>query len=907
MAQHFKNAGQTPKRLIGLDTSPLFTHPGGIWPDWCYSIFFFHAVTAERFPSVNAWNNQSAEKVELYKSSWWYSMGSDHLQDEASGEVYGLPAFFVVKDEEGSFKGDLPVTANPHHGFSREWFTRLMEEGDENMTQARPCDELYKQYSGIETYERGTFGGVLRFDGKRGKAVMECGAALRDELGVNPKAWRLETVLGHPKTMHELQERMALLTEYRMDGFAVEGGETGRLVNGETANVKLLGLKNAADNISTHFPSLVGYSSDRPWDLLNDGTGMLSAVAPQVWAFELSAVPADIVAKARGGKDLTEGDVESLGASGVPLFPRLPAVPRAATFLKAQSGGGWNESVTLNIAFGNRQAGRTETGEAMEDGEEVLFVAIPGANRYLGVQDKRPEFYPYDLCRDDCPAKIIKVYDGEIPPTAAVQKGTADISFYPRNGLEGGASRQRRDSSGYRIVYDGTDEADASGRWTVQLTGVESTGTTNIVAGRWAGEECSVSAADWSGNPNVSVMGTLPVGADGEFVPVHAYEVELTVRDANGATNSVRYAFEIHRKPDEEPEGEDFGGGRATAPQSCDPNEMAGPAGAGSIRAVAAGDWMNYTIYFENKSDAGAAAQFVAVDAELPAALDWETFEMGDVGFGLQTDTGLRGKRNGTSEVQMEGTNLSVRSSVALDAETGRVSWFLRVVTPEGDEDGWPYADDPTGFLPPNDEETHCGEGHISYRVKVRADVAPGERIDASASIVFDYNDAIVTEPAWWNIVAASGTATLDLGGGATTNVAVLVGAEWGDRLPDPGKNGWMRFAGWFTGPEGTGEQVTAESLMAAGVKLYAFWTDASAAKLWVDMAWENGSMKATVNPACRVSPFEVWSATGLKGNAWNWTQMPEDSYAWDATNAVIWIPDGTNRMRMLKLKFREE
>ena len=60
------------------------------------------------------------------------------------------------------------------------------------------------------------------------------------------------------------------------------------------------------------------------------------------------------------------------------------------------------------------------------------------------------------------------------------------------------------------------------------------------------------------------------------------------------------------------------------------------------------------------------------------------------------------------------------------------------------------------GFLPPNDE-THCGEGHLTYRVKVRENAPVNVRIENSATIVFDYNDPIVTDPAWWNTVGSAG------------------------------------------------------------------------------------------------------------------------------------------------------
>ena len=270
-------------------------------------------------------------------------------------------------------------------------------------------------------------------------------------------------------------------------------------------------------------------------------------------------------------------------------------------------------------------------------------------------------------------------------------------------------------------------------------------------------------------------------------------------------------------------------------PQSCDPNEMSGPLGAGAARLVAPGEWMTYTVYFENKSDATAAAQEVTVTEHLSGALDWSTFEMVDVGFNNQLDLGLGGKRKGASVAAMTGTAYKVRTELDFDAKTGVAKWYMRIVD-ERTETRWP-KDVYAGFLPPNDA-TGRGEGHITYRVKLRDDAAAGTVVRASANIVFDYNAAIETDPAWWNTVAEMGTATVDLGNGVSTNVTVMVGAPWGGQLPDPGKRPGMRFAGWFTGPDGTGEEVTEDSLAVVGTKLYAFWDASAAAELWLDVSW---------------------------------------------------------------------
>ena len=187
--------------------------------------------------------------------------------------------------------------------------------------------------------------------------------------------------------------------------------------------------------------------------------------------------------------------------------------------------------------------------------------------------------------------------------------------------------------------------------------------------------------------------------------------------------------------------------------KSNDPNEISGPEGAGEDRLVARGQELEYTIYFENKAEAEASAQEIWVEMQLDPNVDWSTFRAGSVPAGATWDEGLAGKANWTSEVAMAEGAYRVRSQVSCDPATGRVEWYLRVVDPEGSFNEWP--DDPyAGMLPPNDPETHCGEGALTYKVNVREDAAVGSVVASSATITFDYNEPIVTDPSWWNTVA---------------------------------------------------------------------------------------------------------------------------------------------------------
>ena len=242
-------------------------------------------------------------------------------------------------------------------------------------------------------------------------------------------------------------------------------------------------------------------------------------------------------------------------------------------------------------------------------------------------------------------------------------------------------------------------------------------------------------------------------------------------------------------------------------------------------RFVKPGQELTYTIYFENKADAGTAAQEIRVTEQLDPSLDWSTFRLGEVAFNNQIDNNLSGKTEGVSEVKMSGTNYYVRTEASCDATTGKVSWYLRIVD-KTTTDEWP-TDIDAGILPPNDE-TFRGEGHLTYRVNVRNDVEPGARIDASATIVFDYNDPIETDPAWWNTVGGDPVRVVfDARGnsrpGAEIGNAPESGVYYALPATNPSRAGYA-FLGWATEDGTIIESLSQLPPGATHATLYAVW-----------------------------------------------------------------------------------
>ncbi len=175
---------------------------------------------------------------------------------------------------------------------------------------------------------------------------------------------------------------------------------------------------------------------------------------------------------------------------------------------------------------------------------------------------------------------------------------------------------------------------------------------------------------------------------------------------------------------------------------SHDPNDITGPAGYGQQSYVSVDFTMYYLIQFANKTNASAPAQMVVVTNQLPAALDYGTFELGNMGFGTNVVTVPPGRTFYSSRVDARGAlGLYVDVQGQFDATSGLAVWTFTSINPvTGGEPEDPLA----GFLPP-DTNPPAGEGWVRYSVKPLADTADGSQVSAQASVYFDTNPRINT------------------------------------------------------------------------------------------------------------------------------------------------------------------
>ena len=241
-----------------------------------------------------------------------------------------------------------------------------------------------------------------------------------------------------------------------------------------------------------------------------------------------------------------------------------------------------------------------------------------------------------------------------------------------------------------------------------------------------------------------SKTGNIPLGVGSHTLTFHikaqngnnAKAAFAPTSSANEATDDVIITVKPYTPGDEGDES-------TNTAASWDPNEKVGIRGAGGKSCVRQGETMEYVIYFENDSTkAQLAAQTVTVVDTLDTAFDLSTFEFtGSEVANTYIDI-PSGKAEATVYTDLRPANdLILKSELKMDIDN-RV---LTVVYSSFDTLTYePTQDVFAGFLPPNDS-THIGEGHFSYRVKLKDDVADGYEVRNQAHIFFDYNDEIAT------------------------------------------------------------------------------------------------------------------------------------------------------------------
>jgi hypothetical protein len=202
--------------------------------------------------------------------------------------------------------------------------------------------------------------------------------------------------------------------------------------------------------------------------------------------------------------------------------------------------------------------------------------------------------------------------------------------------------------------------------------------------------------------------------------------------------------------------------GKVQAVLSWDPNDKVGIAGDTPDGFIRDPQLFPYRVNFENTPDkATAPAQEVFITDVLDADLDPATFEFGDVGFGATSVPIPTGRQSFAVSVEAKnqnGTPLRVDISADFDRSTRTIRWTFRSVDPVTGTLPTGAFD---GLLPVNDASGR-GQGFVTYSVSARDDLTTGTQIANNASIVFDTNDAIVTNTVRYTVDRDAPSAMVD-------------------------------------------------------------------------------------------------------------------------------------------------
>ena len=190
------------------------------------------------------------------------------------------------------------------------------------------------------------------------------------------------------------------------------------------------------------------------------------------------------------------------------------------------------------------------------------------------------------------------------------------------------------------------------------------------------------------------------------------------------------------------------GGHTSASRTSNDPNEKVGLAGWDGAGSVISNTRLIYTIFFENvlSGTLTVPAQEVFVSDQLSDKLDWSTLRFEEVAFGdtvlplESAGSGFQTQAQAADYRYPATTTWTVDVSGQID-DKGKIDWTFRTLDPAT---GLLPTDVDAGFLPVNDA-TGRGEGHVTFSVEQRPNLTAGTVITNMANIVFDTNEAVVT------------------------------------------------------------------------------------------------------------------------------------------------------------------
>ena len=195
------------------------------------------------------------------------------------------------------------------------------------------------------------------------------------------------------------------------------------------------------------------------------------------------------------------------------------------------------------------------------------------------------------------------------------------------------------------------------------------------------------------------------------------------------------------------PPGTKRSSGGAQAPEQDDVHDKFSAIGAGTLHHMLIDRTIEYTIHFENKSQAGASAQYIQVSDPINDNLSIESFVLKEIALGSYRIEIPPGHSYYQTRMEMNasGQNVIVDIEAGIDYESRIALWTFTAIDPNTGE----LSEDPlNGFLPPNGSQSE-GEGYVRFQIKPQDDIASGTVISNMATIIFDRNEPVDTPIAY--------------------------------------------------------------------------------------------------------------------------------------------------------------
>lgn len=182
-----------------------------------------------------------------------------------------------------------------------------------------------------------------------------------------------------------------------------------------------------------------------------------------------------------------------------------------------------------------------------------------------------------------------------------------------------------------------------------------------------------------------------------------------------------------------------------------DPNEITGYTSvSGSEHIPIDAGQINYRIEFENDpAIANSSAHTIVVEQTFdPSVYDTSTFKPNDIILSGDKVASAADRQNfvETFDLRPE-INVIGEAKLEYDPAVGKARWTLSSLDPLTLE---PTDHVMQGILPVNNDDG-VGIGSVAYSIALNPSLADGAAVDAKASIIFDYNNAIET-PTWHNV-----------------------------------------------------------------------------------------------------------------------------------------------------------